>query len=75
LLYRCVLVLAAKNPQFRALHQYYTTRVDNPLRPMSSLVALCCKLIRILFTLGRKQVPYDPEKALGPVRSAQLLAA
>ncbi|MFO2551291.1 IS110 family transposase [Alicyclobacillus cycloheptanicus] len=75
LLYRCVLILVAKNPQFQALHQYYTTRVDNPLRPMSSLIALCCKLIRILFTLGRKQVPYDPEKAMGPVRSAQLFAA
>lgn len=75
LLYRCVLALAAKNPQFRALHQYYTTRVDNPLRPMASLIALCCKLIRILFTLGRKQVPYDPEKVLGPVRKTLLLAA
>ena len=75
LLYRSVLILAAKNPQFVALHQHYTKRVDNPLKPMASLIALCGKLIRILFTLGSRQVPYDPEKALGPAHSALLPAA
>lgn len=72
LLYRAALVLAAKNPQFQALHKHFTRRVDNPLKPMQSLIALCCKLIRVLFTLGTKQIPYAPEKVLGPIRTSLL---
>ncbi|KUO95788.1 IS110 family transposase [Ferroacidibacillus organovorans] len=75
LLYRATLVLAAKNPQFQALHKYFTRRVDNPLKPMQSLIALCCKLIRVLFTLGTKEVDYAPEKVLGPIRSTELQQA
>jgi transposase len=67
-LYRAVFCLVAVNPQFKALHHYYKTRVDNPLKPKQSLIALCGKLIRILFTLGRRRIVYDPVRALGPAR-------
>lgn len=60
LLFRCVLPIVAKNQEFKALHQHFTTRVVNPLRKKQSLIALCCKLIRVFFALGRKQVHYDP---------------
>lgn len=66
LLYRGVFYLVAVNPQFQLLHQYYKTRVDNPLKPKQSLIALCGKLIRILFTMGTRHVEYDPVRALGP---------
>lgn len=66
LLYRATLVLVAKNPEFKQLHQYYTTRKDNPLKKKQSLVALCAKLIRILFVIGTQRKAYDPTKVLGP---------
>ncbi|KLU62258.1 transposase IS116/IS110/IS902 family protein [Peptococcaceae bacterium CEB3] len=66
LLFRAVLVLVAKNPEFKQLHEYYTTRTtENPLKKKQSIVALCAKLIRILFALGNQRKPYDPVKVIG----------
>jgi transposase len=72
LLFRCVIPLLAKNTEFQALHRYYTQRAQNPLKRMQSAIALSCRLIRVLFALGRKQVPYDPVKVLGPVHMERL---
>jgi transposase len=72
LLFRCVMVLVAKNPEFKALHAHFTRRSNNPLHKKQSLIALCCKLIRILFVLGRKQIPYDATKLQGALQQVQL---
>jgi transposase len=40
ILFRAMLPMTAKNAEFRILHQYYTTRADNPLKKMQSLIAL-----------------------------------
>ncbi|MEK8133171.1 IS110 family transposase [Paenibacillus filicis] len=71
LLFRAVMPMVAKNAEFKALHQYFTTRSQNPLKKKQSLVALCGKLIRVLHTLGTKCIPYDANDVLGPVRQAQ----
>ncbi|MBM7694741.1 transposase, partial [Peribacillus deserti] len=52
LLYRSVLILVAKNKEFKYLHQYYTTRSERPLKKKQSLIALCGKLIRVLYYSG-----------------------
>ncbi len=72
LLYKCAMVLVAKNPEFKALHQYLKTRAKNPLKGKQSLVVICCKLIRVLFTLGKKKLEYDPDKVLGAYRENQI---
>ncbi|WP_276913768.1 IS110 family transposase [Aneurinibacillus aneurinilyticus] len=59
LLFKCVMPLVAKNQEFKVLHQYFTTRPVNPLSKKQSIIALCCKLIRIFFALGRKQLQYE----------------
>ncbi|WML30276.1 IS110 family transposase [Neobacillus sp. OS1-32] len=64
LLFKVVLPLIAQNPAFKALHQYFTTRNENPLKKKQSMIALCCKLIRVLFTVGKKRVAFSPEKML-----------
>lgn len=64
LLFKVVLPLIAQNPAFKALHQYFTTRNENPLKKKQSMIALCCKLIRILFTVGKKRIAFSPEKML-----------
>jgi transposase len=64
LLFRVCMILVAKNSAFKALHAYYTQRSDNPLKKMQSLIALCNKLIRIFFCIGKKQLEFNEEKML-----------
>jgi transposase len=72
LLFRCIMPMVAKNTEFKALHKLYTTRNQNPLKKKQSLIALCGKLIRVLYTLGTKQKEYDANDVLGPIRLAQI---
>ncbi|MDP1421181.1 IS110 family transposase [Peribacillus simplex] len=64
LFFRAAMILVAKNKAFKALHIYYTTRSHNPLKKMQSLIALCNKLIRILFSIGKKQFTFQEDKML-----------
>lgn len=74
LLYLVMMPLVAKNDEFKQLHTYYTTRSENPLKKKQSLIALACKLIRILYALGKKQVKYDGNKLMGDIiRNQELL--
>lgn len=71
LLFRTLLPMVAKNEAFKALHEHYTTRSQNPLKKKQSIIALCGKLIRVLHTLGTKQREYNAIDVIGPVRQAQ----
>lgn len=68
LLFRAMLPILAKNAEFKALHVYYTTRANNPLGKMQSLVALMCKLIRVFFGLLTKNVAYDADKMMSDIK-------
>lgn len=67
-LYQAMFGLVAKNAAFRELHKYYTTRSQNPLKKKQSLIALGCKLIRILFAILRKGIAYDGKKMMADIR-------
>jgi transposase len=64
LLFRVMMPLVAKNGAFKALHKYYTERPNNPLKKMQSLIALCNKLIRILFGIMKKGHEFSEEKMM-----------
>lgn len=64
LLFRMMMPLVAKNAAFRALHEYYTKRHVNPLKKMQSPIALCNKLIRILFGILKKGHEFSEEKMM-----------
>jgi transposase len=63
-LYLAIRPLVASNPTFKALHSYYTTRPNKPLKKQQSLIALCGKLLRVLFVIGKKQCEFDGSKLL-----------
>lgn len=63
-IYLAVRPLVAHNSTFKALHHYYTKRPDRPLKKQQSLIALCCKLLRVLFVIGNKQCEFDGSKLL-----------
>ncbi len=56
--------LVAKNRAFKALHHYYTKRSTNPLKKMQSLIALCGKLVRVLFGVLKKGHQFSEEKMM-----------
>lgn len=63
-LFLAIRPLVAHNSTFKALHDYYTKRPERPLKKQQSLIALCCKLIRVLFVIGQKQCEFDGAKLL-----------
>lgn len=62
-LFRVMLPLIKNNPEFNRLHNHFKTRKENPLKPMQSLIALCCKLLRILFGMAKNNQAYRPDIA------------
>jgi transposase len=70
-----IMPLLSKNEEFRALHQYYTTRKERPLKKMQSLVALSNKLIRIFYTILTKGIAYDPQKMMSDIKRPEVKAA
>lgn len=73
-LFNAAIPLVAKNPEFRALHEYYTTRADNPLKKKQSLIAISCKLIRVFYAILAKGVTYDAEKMLSDIHRTPAVA-
>lgn len=74
-LYQATLVLVAQNGEFREVYEYYLTRENNPLKKMQALMAVACKLLRVLYAMITKGVKYDPEKLLGDIRREPKRAA
>lgn len=70
-LYEAAISLIGKNAEFRAIHEYYRTRKENPLKKMQSVVAVACKVIRVFYAILTKGVDYDAAKLLGDIRRPQ----
>ncbi len=67
-LFQAAKSVVAQSEEFKVLHTYYTTRPDNPLKKMQSLIVIACKILRIIFTILRTGQRYDPVKMLGDIR-------
>lgn len=74
ILFKAIMPMVAKNEEFKALHEYYTTRSLNPLKKKQSLIALCCKLIRVLYAIGTKGVAYNPQKLMEDIKHPEVKA-
>lgn len=60
--------VVAHSEEFKELHAYYTTRAENPLKKMQFLIVIACKLLRIIYTMLKTGVVYDPKKMLMDIR-------
>ena len=67
LLVQAAVSVIGKNDEFRQIHEYYTTRKNNPLKKMHSLIAVACKLIRVFYVILTKGRSYDASKMLGDI--------
>jgi transposase len=75
LLFQAVMPLVATNAEFAEIHRYYTTRSNNPLKKKQSIIALSCKLIRVIYALVTKGVEYDPNKLISDIHRPAEIAA
>ena len=66
-LYEMALSAVGKNADFHRLYRYYIERPKNPLKKMQALIAVSCKLIRVLYAILTKGVAYDGTKMLGDI--------
>ena len=67
-LYEAAVSVVGHSPEFRSIHQYYTTRDKNPLKKMQSMIAVACKLIRIFYMILQTGATYDAAKMMGDIR-------
>jgi transposase len=63
-LFRAIMPLVSKNPEFKILHNYYTKRPNNPLKKKQSLIAMCCKLLRIMYGIAINNSNYNAKEIL-----------
>lgn len=54
--------------EYKQLHEYYTTRAENPLKKMQSLIVIACKMLRVIYTILKTGAKYDPEKLLKDIK-------
>ena len=67
-LYEAAVSVVSHSPEFRSIHQYYTTREKNPLKKMQSMIAVACKLIRVFYLILQTGTTYDAAKLMGDIR-------
>ena len=67
-MYEAAVSVVSHGPEFRSIHQYYTTRDKNPLKKMQSMIAVACKLIRIFYVILKNGTKYDAAKMMGDIR-------
>ena len=75
ILFRTVIPLVGKNEEFGLIYRYYIERKENPLKKKQALIVLCCKLIRIFFTILSKKIKYDEKKMVSDIKRPLELAA
>ena len=54
--------------EFKQLHEYYTTRSNNPLKKKQSLVVIACKILRVIYTILKTGTTYDSQKLLKDIK-------
>ncbi len=74
-LFRAMIPILANNTAFKELHQHNLTRPNNPLNKMQSIIALCGKLIRIIFAILSKGITYNSEKMTNDIKRPMKAAA
>jgi len=73
-LFRVMIPILASNPEFRAIHQRNLTREKNPLNKMQSIVALCGKLVRIIYAILTKGHEYNAKKMISDMNRSMKAA-
>lgn len=66
-MYNLAISLICHNGEFRAIHQYYTTREQNPLKKLQSVIAVACKAMRVFYKIMTSGIAYDGQKMIADI--------
>ena len=61
--------------EYKQLHEYYKTRLNNPLKKMESLIVIACKILRVIYTILKTGATYDPQKMLKDIKRPEAAPA
>ncbi|MGP1909927.1 IS110 family transposase [Metabacillus sp. JX24] len=64
ILFQVMMPMIRHNKAFKAMHDYYTNRKNNPLRKKQSIVVLCGKLLKILYAMSTKHMAFNAERMM-----------
>lgn len=67
-LFQAAKSVVAHAEEWKLLHVYYTTRPDNPLKKLQSLIVIACKLLRVIYTILKTGTTYDPTRLLRDIK-------
>lgn len=54
--------------EYKQLHEYYTTRTNNPLKKKQLLIVIACKILRVIYAIIKTGAKYNPEKMLSDIK-------
>jgi len=74
ILYKISLIVVCKNQEIKLLYKYLITRKENPLKKKQALIVISGKMVKIMYSLIKKEEVYDKEKVLGIYRKQQIVA-
>lgn len=74
ILFKVIVPLIRHNEGFKRLHEYYTTRQQNPLRGKQSMVVLCGKLLKVLHGICRKKVNFNERHMMNDLHCLAVVA-
>jgi transposase len=70
-LFRVMIPILANNEAFQAMHKKNLTREQNPLNKMQSIIALCGKLVRVIYAILAKGYTYDADKMTNDMKQVK----
>lgn len=73
-LFRVMIPMLANNAEFRAMHHKNLTRAINPLNKMQSIIALCGKLVRVIYAVLTKGCSYNADKMIRDMKRSMKAA-
>ena len=74
ILFQAAISLVGLNAVYNDMHKYYTTRTANPLKKKQSIVAISCKLLRVIYAVALKGKDYDEKQMLQDIHRPELTA-
>ena len=69
-LYQMALVMVAKNAEMKRIYQQLKTRESNPLKKKQALIAIACRIAKMLFSIAKHGGAYNPGRVADIQRAA-----
>ena len=69
-LYKMAIVMVAKNPEMKRIYESLKSREKNPLKRKQALVAIACRIARMLFSIARTNENYQPLRVANNLKAA-----